>query len=444
MDNVTSLVIGDPHFKAKNLKEGREFVDKVVAKADKYKPTFIVCLGDTLDTHEIGRSPPYNLALEFIRKMSDIAPFYLIIGNHDLINNQQFLTDSHFFNACKTWHNVHIVDYPTWAQYGECSFAFCPYVPLGRFTEAMDELTKEGEAWDLADCIFAHQEFLGCKMGAIESINGDEWDENYPPVISGHIHDEQNVFPNIYYPGSSIQHAFGESPNKKIWYVTFNQLEDPPYFNITKINLGMKGKKIIYKNIEEVEKFDFTLSNKYHIKLCLTGTSEQFKVFRRGNFYSRLVKAGVKIAYTAVKINKEDLAMRTREQTSYRGMLRELVKKKSDEVRAVYKELLEEKLEDEEKREESDKDEEEREEELEDEDEDEEELEDEEEESDEDEEELEDEEESDEDEEELEDEEEESDEDEEEESDEDEEWREELYRDEMSACEFELVFEEDD
>ena len=344
MDNITALIIGDPHFKAKNLKEGRDFVDRCVAKAERYQPTFIVCLGDILDKHEVGRSPPLNISLEFIRRLGEVAPFYLIIGNHDLINNQQFLTDEHFFNAVKLWPehcNVHIVDYPMWAEYGDFTFAFCPYVPPGRFKEAMDELTKGGEAWELADCIFAHQEFLGCKMGAIESLNGDDWDENYPPVISGHIHDDQELSPNIYYPGSSVQHAFGESPNKRIWYVTFGQLEEPPYFDIKKVNLGMKGKKMIYKNIEDVEQFDFNLTNKYHIKLSLKGTTEQFKVFRRGNFYSRLIKAGVKIAYASIKTSRDDLVRRTREETSYHGMLRELVKEKSEEVKAVYSKLCE-------------------------------------------------------------------------------------------------------
>ena len=342
MDTVSALVIGDPHFKAKNLKEGKEFIKRCTAKAQKYNPTFIVCLGDTLDKHEVGRSQPYNLALEFIRELSSIAPFYLIIGNHDLINNQQFLTDAHFFNAVKAWPNVFVVDYPIIAEYQDNTFVFCPYVPPGRFGEALDELTKAGEAWELSDCIFAHQEFMGCKMGAIESIDGDIWDPDYPPVISGHIHDEQEVSPNIYYPGSSVQHSFGESPNKKIWHVVFDQIEDPPYFEISKINLGMKGKKMVYTTIDEIETFDFNLCNKYDIKLGIKGSSEQFKVFRRGNFYTRLIKSGVKISYTAIKTDRKELERRTRDEVSYYGMLKELVKEKSDEVKNVYTELVEE------------------------------------------------------------------------------------------------------
>ncbi len=72
------------------------------------------------------------------------------------------------------------------------------------------------------NCIFAHQEFYGCKMGAIESIEGDKWDHSFPLVISGHIHSEQRPQKNIFYPGSVIQHAFGESEDNGLLLLIFN------------------------------------------------------------------------------------------------------------------------------------------------------------------------------------------------------------------------------
>lgn len=336
---TTAYVIGDPHFRNGVLKEGEEFLRRCVAKAKQCEPTFIVCLGDILHTHETTHSQSYNLAVRFIQSLSDIAPTYLLIGNHDYINNQQFLTDAHFFNPLKGQPNITIVDTPTYASYGDQSFVFVPYVPPGRFIEALNRITEQGEAWDVCDAIFAHQEFLGCKMGAIQSLQGDEYDESYPPVISGHIHDAQELG-NIYYPGSAIQHAYGESPDKRVWLVTFGT-DDPPYFDIKKFNLGMKGKKMVYMSLDDVETFDFDVLKKYHVKLSLKGTTEGFKVFRRGSFYTKLTKAGVKIAYSPIAVERETLSRSTREETSYRGMLRQLVKERSAEVQAVYNELLE-------------------------------------------------------------------------------------------------------
>lgn len=343
MESVTALVIGDPHFKANNLKEGKIYLEKCLIKAKSKQPDFIVCLGDILDTHEIGRSQPYNLALEFIEKLSNVAPFYLIIGNHDLINNQQFLTDAHFFNALKGKENITIVDRPIERECRGNTFVFVPYVPKGRFVEALNHLLKDGESWELADCIFAHQEFKGCKMGAIESSDGDEWDENYPPVVSGHIHDSQIISPNIYYPGSSIQHAYGESPDKRIWYLTFNE-EFDDYFKIEKIDLEMKGKKMVYMDLGDVEDFPFSECDKYNIKLSLKGKSEDFKIFRKSSTFQKLKKYGVKISYSPILDSREDLQKRTREEVSYRGMLKTLVLKEDSHVLQAYEEVLGEKL----------------------------------------------------------------------------------------------------
>ena len=45
--------------------------------------------------------------------MSEISTTYILVGNHDLINNQQFLSTNHWMNALKDWPNIFIVDKPT-------------------------------------------------------------------------------------------------------------------------------------------------------------------------------------------------------------------------------------------------------------------------------------------------------------------------------------------
>ena len=48
-------------------------------------------------------------------------------------------------------------------------------------------------------------------MGAIVSEIGDKWNLKNPNIISGHIHSNQKIQDNIYYTGSAMQNAFGES-----------------------------------------------------------------------------------------------------------------------------------------------------------------------------------------------------------------------------------------
>ena len=52
-ESITALVIGDPHFKESNVKEMEQMTTKIIAIAKEKKPTFVVVLGDTLDTHEM-------------------------------------------------------------------------------------------------------------------------------------------------------------------------------------------------------------------------------------------------------------------------------------------------------------------------------------------------------------------------------------------------------
>jgi len=126
------LVIGDPHFKTSNLPDTDDFINKTIDLAAKESPDFIIILGDVLHEHERLHTIPLNKAYEFIKAMSEAAPTYVMVGNHDLINNQQFLTENHWMNGMKEWDNVTIVDVPIVLNHNDAQFIFCPYVPNGR------------------------------------------------------------------------------------------------------------------------------------------------------------------------------------------------------------------------------------------------------------------------------------------------------------------------
>lgn len=341
-DRVTSLVIGDPHFRYKNISTGIEFINRCVKLARELEPTFIVLLGDILDTHEIVRVQPHKLACEFIEKLSEIAQTYVLIGNHDLINHTQFLTDNHIFNPLKEWKDVTIVDKPVYVEYENNTFVMCPYVPNGRFIEALNTLVKEegADMWENVDCIFAHQEFRGCMMGIKPSTTGDEWDENFPPVISGHIHDEQVVGTNIFYTGSAIQHSFGESAKKKIWFVTFDISDDPPYFGVEKYDLGMKRKKIIKTDVYKIKELDLDdLQEKYEIKLSINGTEDEIKVFRRGQKFKELQQHNIRYTFKIQEtVSEYDLPQT--ENISFLSVFETLVSQKDENIQTIYKEII--------------------------------------------------------------------------------------------------------
>jgi DNA repair exonuclease SbcCD nuclease subunit len=331
--SVTCMAIGDPHFQAINVEEIKLYIKKVKAAVIEHSPTFIVILGDLLHTHEKIHETPLNLATLFISGLAKLCPVFLIIGNHDYCNNQQFLTSKHAFNAFKNKPNITICDKVVSATFGDHMFTFLPYVPVERFEEALN--TSEHD-WKQSKCIFAHQEFYGCKLNPIvESTNGDIWPEDYPQVISGHIHDEQTPQPNIYYPGSSLQHSYLESHDKIIALVKFTKNGK----KITRVSLDMPKKTVIYANINEctsalVEKIKSDPTSK--TRVCVKGASAQLATFRKTSVFkemSAVAKVSFNVDKAVLDNNNEPV-----EKKNVLDILSDLIKNKPNLIN-VYNEL---------------------------------------------------------------------------------------------------------
>jgi DNA repair exonuclease SbcCD nuclease subunit len=302
---LTIICVGDPHIKIDNIPEVDLFIERLEELVRKTKPDFTCILGDILHTHERLHTTPLNKAYELIKKLRDITETYVLVGNHDMISNRSYLNENHWLNGMKEWSNVTIVDRVMSIEKDGHNFFFVPYVPPGRFQEAL--ATHEDDFLN-ADIIFAHQEFSGCKMGAIISIEGDKWPLNYPSVISGHIHSNQTPQENIYYPGSAMQHAFGESEKNIIPIITTNS-DDPRRYTLEEVDLQLPRKKIVYMGIEDIEEYTPPTENEDKIKVTVSGVYEEFKALKKTKKYRDLTDKGVKVVFKPKKIvnNEEPL-----------------------------------------------------------------------------------------------------------------------------------------
>ncbi len=314
---ISVLTIGDPHFRMDNLDDISVYISRIEHIVRTDKPNFVVVLGDLLHCHERVHTNVLNKAYMFIHRIRKLAPLYVLVGNHDYINNSQFLSDNHWMNALKEWDNVHIVDKGMVCQTVFGKFIFCPYVFPGRFVEALDIIDNE---WRTARTIFCHQEFYGCSMGAITSVEGDKWESDYPFVISGHVHDKQRLQENIYYTGSSIQHAYGESHNKTIAMCHFTA-----HIDVECIDLNLPRKKIVYMDFEQINQFK-PEKGKDYLRITLTGSYEEFKVFRKSKKYKELVKHNIKIVYKPKQLG--ECVHSTSEE--FYDILHQLVKKEKN------------------------------------------------------------------------------------------------------------------
>lgn len=333
---IKVLFIGDQHFKTDNIPEVELFIQKITQLAEDKKPDIILVAGDLLDTHERIHTTPLNKAYEFIDKMRKIALTYVLVGNHDMLNNGQFLTDNHWLNGMKEWDNTIIVDKVICKKFGDILFTFVPYVSPGRFEEALNSNSNSDLDWKNSNCIFAHQEFYGCKMGAIVSIEGDKWDLNYPNVISGHIHSKQRPQKNIYYPGSAMQHAFGESTKNIIAYLTFTekerQSEGQSAYELEEIDLELPRKKIVYMDVDKFDEYKVPdKENNDKIKLTVSGSFEEFKALKKTKKYKDIMDKGIKLVFKADKIKKaENVPEKIENETVFSTILNELVNEKKD------------------------------------------------------------------------------------------------------------------
>ena len=286
---ITVLVIGDPHFQVSNIPEMKLMIQNLVKVAQVLKPDFIVCLGDVLHRHETIHVSPLMLAEIFIENMAMLAPTYVLIGNHDRPNNSTFLTNEHPFNSLKRWPNVTIVDTSITTEHKGSKFTFVPYVPVGRFMEALENVDYKSSR-----CIFAHQEFYGAKMGGIQSENGDKWPLEYPLIISGHIHDYDRLQTNILYTGTPMQSSFGDNMVKTVSQFTFSN----DGWNETRIDLGLTKKVIVTLRPDELAGFKHD-PNKM-TKIIIKGDESELKECLKKEEVKKLKQLGIAISYKAI------------------------------------------------------------------------------------------------------------------------------------------------
>ena len=254
------LLIGDPHFKISNAEETTQLHQETIKYVKNNTLDFVVIMGDILDTHEKVHVQPLCRAVNYITEISKYVKTYVLIGNHDRINNNVFLTEDHPFTGLKKKPNIIIAD----KVIEEDNFIFVPYVSPGRFMEAL----KTIDFVPNKQIIFAHQEFRGAKMGAFKSEIGDIWPKDYPNVFSGHIHDFQILQPNLVYTGTPFQHSFGDTSDKFLLKIICTNGS----YTMEKVYLQIKKKRVLVLKTEDLK--TYVEDPNYTTKLYIEGNTK--------------------------------------------------------------------------------------------------------------------------------------------------------------------------
>jgi len=272
------LLIGDPHFKASKTSDTDIFVQKTWEYLQENTVDMIVVLGDIFDTHEKVHIKPIIQVSKFIINFGEEYDMWFLVGNHDRPNNSIFLTEEHTLYPFKYGYSAHIVDVVQIYK----DFILVPYVEPGRFMEALatvnvgDKELRSGKY----KAIFAHQEFRGAQMGGIISVAGDEWNKDYPPVYSGHIHQYQEMENGVTYVGTPYQMSYADTSKKGIYI-----LEEK--HTLERIDLGMKSK--ILKNVAIENLLEYNFDEDIITKLIIEGNAKDIRdILKKKEYKNKL------------------------------------------------------------------------------------------------------------------------------------------------------------
>ena len=201
----THIGIGYPNKTDKWLKVHKEYfsdfliptLNRVVEEGD-----IIIHLGDLFDNRNVIPINLLNFAMDQVEKIAKIAPFHIIVGNHDCWSRS---TDEiNTIRPFKHIPNVTIYDKVSRLDYNGLKFLIMPY-----YEKKSVQIKHLNENKD-CDYVLCHSDLNGAKMHLTSTghknndmIEVDEF-KGFKGVYSGHIHLVQR-HKNFTFIGSNFQ-----------------------------------------------------------------------------------------------------------------------------------------------------------------------------------------------------------------------------------------------
>ena len=186
---------------------------------------YICMLGDLAHTKENLSAEYFELAANFIKNLSDIAPLIMIMGNHDINLSNQKRQDAitPIYNALES-DRIQYLKYSGIAEFG--NICFCNLSILDS-SEEWNEKVYSRLSEDKINIGMYHGAINGSKTDVgykLETkINADIFDP-FDYTFLGDIHKKQSIGndDSIWYAGSLIQQDYGEANDKGyfIWDIS--------------------------------------------------------------------------------------------------------------------------------------------------------------------------------------------------------------------------------
>lgn len=205
-------IISDLHFGVRNSSsyfldyQKSFFNDLFIPYIKKEKPAFVFILGDVFENRKQLNVNTLNVAKNIMREITEVAPTYCLIGNHDV-----FYKNTNKINSIEPIlgdiPNFHIVSKPMELNHGLWTLGLISWINSENSEEYLTWLNHTN-----ADVIFGHFEINSFDMiKGIQCLHGLEANifERFDRVFSGHFHTRSSNG-KITYVGNPYQTSWAE------------------------------------------------------------------------------------------------------------------------------------------------------------------------------------------------------------------------------------------
>ncbi len=162
----------------------------------------IIHLGDLFDNRNVIPINLLNYGMDVVEEISKIAPFHIIVGNHDCWSKSS--DEINTIRPFKWIPNVSIYDKTSKIEFNNLKICLMPYIE-----KRLDQINLINSNKD-CDYLFCHSDLNGCRMHltSVGHRNNDKIDvddfKSFKRVFSGHMHIRQ-VNTNFEFIGSNFQ-----------------------------------------------------------------------------------------------------------------------------------------------------------------------------------------------------------------------------------------------
>jgi len=263
----THIGLGYPNNADKWFKVHREYFSDFLIpllKSRVQPGDIIVHLGDLFDNRNVIPINLMNYTLDIVEEISKIAPFHIIIGNHDLYSKSTGEINS--VRPFKHIDNIFIYDTPTKIQFEGINILMVPYIDNRKEQISIINNNKDCEY------LFCHSDLNGAKLHLTSAghRNADKIDiedfKGFRKVYSGHYHIVQRE-QNFTFVGSIFQMDRNDYNDQKGIFVIDVENEEEEFIE-NKVSPVFKKFNVIDEN--DVERLDSLRNSKDYIDLSIS------------------------------------------------------------------------------------------------------------------------------------------------------------------------------